>query len=96
MAQFDVFRWRNRLLIDCQADTLARMDTRVVIPLVATQDVRAFPRLTPVVRFNDDDYFIAAQLITAVSMRELGQPIGSLAEHRYAILGAIDLLVTGY
>lgn len=97
MAQFDVYRRRDGYLLDCQADILDQFDSRFVVPLIPIEDrPRQFPRLMPVFEIDGERLMMATHLASAVAKRELGQKRGSLAQHRYDIIGALDVLTTGY
>ena len=97
MAQFDLYRFRDGYLLDCQADILDRFDTRFVVPLLPHAPVpREFPRLMPIFDVAGEEFVMATQLASAVPMRELRQPAGTLAVHRYKIQAALDILVSGY
>ena len=97
MAQFDVHRVRNTLLLDCQSDWLAALPTRLAIPLVkVTRAAMANPRLNPPVDVDGQRLILATQLAAAVPVRSLGQPIASLADEHRAIVDALDYLITGF
>ncbi|ALJ16251.1 CcdB family protein [Sphingopyxis macrogoltabida] len=97
MPQFDVHRSRagTELLLDCQSDLLGHFETRFVIPLVPTQTAQKLTRLHPVFEIEGRHHIMATQLASAVDTRELGQRVASLAESRYDILNAVDMLLTG-
>lgn len=98
MPQFDVHRSRdgNNLLLNCQSDLLDHFDTRFVIPLVPTQTAQKLSRLHPVFEVDGHHHMMATQLASAVDFAELGTRVASLAEQRYEILNALDMLLTGY
>lgn len=97
MARFDVHRIPNgTLLVDCQADSLSHLNTRLVVPLLPVERVPpAADRLHPVLQFEGETLVLAIQMIASIPVREMGRPIGSLETERYTILGAVDLLLTG-
>lgn len=98
MAQFDVHRSRDGgpLLLDCQNELLGHLETRLVIPLLPDRTAHELPRLHPIFDIDGQSLILAAQLASAVDVRDLGPQIASLAERRYEILNAIDILLTGY
>ena len=98
MPQFDVHRSRdgNELLLDCQSDLLGHFDTRFVIPLVPAQTAQKLSRLHPVFEIEGERHIMATQLASAIDCKELGGRITSLADKRYEILNAVDMLLTGY
>lgn len=97
MPQFDIHRSRdgNELLLDCQSDLLDHFDTRFVIPLVPTQTAENLSRLHPVFEVEGERHVMATQLASAVDAKELGNRVASLADRRYDILNALDMLLTG-
>lgn len=97
MPQFDVHTSRDgaELLLDCQSDLLGHFDTRFVIPLVPTQTAQKLSRLHPVFEIEGQHHIMATQLASAVDAKELGRRVASVADRRYDILNAIDMLVTG-
>jgi toxin CcdB len=97
MAQFDVHPSRDGadLLLDCQSDLLGHFDTRFVIPLVPTQTAQKLSRLHPVFEIEGRHHILATQLASAIDASELGRCVASLADRRYDILNAVDMLVTG-
>lgn len=83
-------------LLDVQADLLADLPTRVVVPLVrATSFGRQAERLHPAFSIEGDRVVMATHLIAAVRARSLGRAVMSLAEQRDAIIAAIDVLWSG-
>lgn len=95
MAQFDVYRVRGGgLVVDCQTDALDSLPTRLVVPL-RPRDKSAMGRLTPAFRVEGKDYILYTPLAGAVAARSLDRFVVSLAEHEYAIKGALDILTNG-
>jgi len=98
MARFDVHARRQGpgLLLDCQADLLAHLNTRLVVPLIPLAEApKPAARLNPVFSVAGADLVMVTQYAAAVELRELGEVVGSLAGHDHAIIGALDLLITG-
>jgi toxin CcdB len=97
MAQFDVHRGRSgTLLVDCQADSLSHLSTRIAVPLLRAEAVpAALDRLHPVLTFEGEAFVLATPFLASLPARELGRPLGSLEAERYTIVGAVDLLLTG-
>ena len=99
MARFDVYAWPegDGYLLDCQADLLRHFKTRVVVPMMPVNTVPpSLARLHPIFDIREERYLMATHLMTSVPLRELGPLAGSLAEHDMAIMGAIDMLTSGY
>lgn len=96
--QFDVHRLAKGpgLVIDCQADLLDPIQTRFVVPLAPrAESARPARRLNPVFTLGGEDYVMLTQAAATVRRSDLGPVVGSLAEHRLAILNAFDVLLTG-
>jgi|SRR5215469_3439257 len=105
MAQFTVYRNRNArskgafpFLVDVQSDLLEDLQTRVVIPLTKATALTKKPldRLMPILKLEDEAYVLVTPQLAGIASKELGVASGSLAQHRDAILGAMDFLLTGY
>lgn len=98
MAQFDVYEDKSSpgLLLDCQADLLSHLDTRLVAPLLAPEDApKPARRLNPTFDIDGAPYVLVTQFAGAMERRELGPQRASLAEHRSEIIAALDVLLTG-
>lgn len=96
MPQFDVYALpTDVLVVDCQADLLSDLDTRLVVPLLAPRLVRAIGRLDPTFTVEGEKLTLFPQGASTVPAKELRQRIASLADDRFTILNSIDLLLTG-
>jgi toxin CcdB len=98
MARFDVYAYPGGpgLLLDCQADLLDYLNTRLVAPLLPRGEApRPARQLNPEFVVNGDCYVMVTQYAAAIECRDLGERIGSLAEHDIAILNALDMLIVG-
>ena len=98
MAQYDVYQspGRSELLVDCQSDLLAIIDTRFVIPLIPMDNTpNRIGTLNPVFQIAGKSYVLATQLASAVRIKPLGTAIGSLADQHYEIVRALDALIGG-
>lgn len=104
MGQFTVHRNANArtraevpFLLDVQSDLLSVLATRVVVPLYRIEALGGgLDRLTPVLRFQDRDLVAMVPELAGVPLRALGPPVGDLAGARSEVLGAMDLLLTGF
>lgn len=99
MAQFDVYVRRSGpgFLLDCQAHALDRLITRFVVPLLPSSVVPSLVgQLNPVFRIEDGDVVLMPQNAATVLTRELGPAVASLEPQHYAIIDALDMLLTGY
>jgi len=99
MPQFDVYPnvAEPGYLLDCQADALSGLNTRVVVPLLPP-DYAPLPsrRLNPVLRIGSDEFVMMTHFASAVPVRDLGKAVGSLAQDYPTIMNAFDMLLTGY
>jgi len=99
MARFDVYRERGDggYLLDCQADILHGLDTRLTVPLFAF-DQAPLPasRLNPIFTIGDARLVMMTQYASAVRTSRLGARVGFLGDEQGAIMNALDMLLTGY
>lgn len=98
MARFDVYVMKRggALVVDCQADLLDGLKTRVVAPLIPEAKAPTPARhLNPVFEIDGERFVLIAQLLSAVEVRELGAKVGTLAGDGERVLGALDFVITG-
>lgn len=101
MPQFDVFTdavgKRYPLLLDIQADLLAHLDTRIVVPLAPLRRYPARPLriLNPVLTLRNTQYVAVFQELAAIARNELGHLEGNVAAQRAELLAALDFAFTG-
>ena len=98
MAQFDVYAEAQSdvLLLDCQADLLSDLDTRLIVPLMIPPAApRPAGRLNPSFHINGTDYVMVTQFAGAVGKRDLRKKVASLGDRGREITNALDLLITG-
>jgi len=99
MAQFDVFRPRDgeELLLDCQSNFLDALETRFVVPLLGPDDMsKRIARLNPRFEIDGREFFMATQGAATIPARMIGARVTSLAEAHHEIVGALDMLISGY
>jgi toxin CcdB len=105
MGQFTVHknpsaRTRNDIpyLLDVQCDLFSVLATRVVVPLyrLETLGSATMAKLTPVLRFQDQNLVAMVPELAGVARRNLGPAVGDLASARAELLQAMDLLLTGF
>ena len=96
MAQYDVHALGDgTLVLDCQADVLAALDTRFVVPLLPLGVVQRIDRLNPVLCVHGEEYVLMSQGAATVPKGELKTNVAMCRDDRYAILNALDVLITG-
>jgi toxin CcdB len=100
MARFDVHRCRRTgvpYLLDNQADFLAGLPTRLVIPLLpATAITPPIDRLHLPMSIEGRDVVLAVNLLASVRRQELGELVTSLEDRRSEIIAAVDFLQQGF
>ena len=102
-AQFDVYRNPDPIsrktipyLLDIQAELLADLATRVVVPLIVSGSFAKPARiLNPVFSIEDHGVVMSTQELAGVSRSELGDRVANLASERDTIIAALDLLISG-
>jgi toxin CcdB len=101
MGQFDLYKNARGgsypYLLDVQADLLARLATRAVVPLMPLKRYGAKPisRLNPIARVANVEHVLLVQELAAIPASELRDKVSSLAARRSEIMAALDLLFTG-
>ena len=97
MPQFDVYLTREGdLLLDCQTNLLIHLNSRFVVPLQPPTETPALSsRLNPTFVVQGQDRVMKTHFAAAVPVRSLGKVVTSLADQRYAIIAALDMLLTG-
>ena len=96
MAQFDVHRLNDGLVLDCQADLLAHIDSRFVVPLVPSGLATiAARRLNPSFEIAGETHVMVTQAAAAVPRGDLGEVVASLTDHSFEVICAIDVLISG-
>ena len=83
-------------LLDIQANLLADLHTRVVVPLVrAASFGRQATRLHPQFTVDGQDVVMATHLVAAVRKQSLGDAVASVRAESDVVLAAIDVLWSG-
>jgi toxin CcdB len=83
-------------LLDIQANLLAGLPTRVVVPLIRAGSFgRRATRLHPQFTIDGQDVVMATHLVAAVRKQTLGDVVASLQDERDIVLSAIDVLWSG-
>lgn len=101
MAQFDVYRNPGRqreypLLVDVQSEVVARLPSRVVVPLVLAKTyLKPITRLQPRLTIKGVEYVFRPEELAPVPASILVRPIHNLAHHRFTLIASLDLLFTG-
>jgi toxin CcdB len=98
VAQLDVFRTANgEYLLDFQADLLDHFNTRFVIPLASpVSGPKTAQRLNPIFEIEGQDMALYTQFALTVPVADLTDYVTSLADQRYMVVDALDMLISGY
>lgn len=84
-------------MLDCQSDLLSDLNTRFVVPLLLESAApKPASRLNPVLEFRNERLVMVTQFAAAISVRELGEHVGSLLICQDEIGNALDMLITGF
>lgn len=103
MAQFDAHRNPIRadsehipLVLDVQNDFLSILPTRIVVPLIRAEQFRnRIERLHPEFLIVGLPLIMVTTEVGVLPRSALGSPVANLLDRRDAIIGAIDMLITG-
>ena len=104
MSQFDVCENNNSAtrqacpyLVNIQSEVLSELNTRVVLPLAREKQLKisGMVRITPQVEYRGESLLIMTLQISAISCRQLNEPLGSLAHLRTEIIGVLDFVLGG-
>jgi toxin CcdB len=104
VAQFTAYRnldpasrARVPFLLDVQAELLADLATRVVVPLYSAASLKGklLKTLTPEFRVGGRSCVMATPELAGVPRKVLGAPVADLSAKRTEIIAALDLLLTG-
>ena len=99
MAKFDVHLLRDgsTLVVDCQADLLCDLKTRLVVPLIPIREApKPAARLNPVFQIDGEAYAMATQAAATIPVAELQSRVATLVEHDITIGNALDMLISGF
>ena len=100
MARLDVHPMPGKgegYVVDVQAELLAHLSTRVVVPLLPEADVPLpISELNPVFEIKGKRHVMVTQALSAVFGRELKRVVTSLDAQHDSITRALDLLLVGF
>jgi toxin CcdB len=98
MARLDAYRMADgALVVDCQADLLSHLKTRLVVPLLSEADVSSpIKRLNPIVDIMGRAFYFCADLAAAVPTSQLLDRVGSLENDEDSLGAALDMLLIGF
>jgi len=99
VARFSVYQnpGGEGYLIDVQADLMAHLNTRLVVPLVPRSKAPKPARtLNPLFTLEDVEHVMLTQYAAAIPLNELKRDVINLASRRDDIVAALDLLLQGF
>ena len=83
-------------LVILQSDLISDLTSTVVAPLVTRENMRGAQRLNPVLPIEGREYWLATHELFAVDQRMLHGRVATVADHRDAIMAALDFLFLGF
>jgi toxin CcdB len=83
-------------LVILQSDLVSGLTSTVVAPLVPRENMKGAQRLNPILPVNGREYWMATHELFAVDQRMLPGRVATLAEHRDAIMTALDFVFLGF
>ena len=102
LKQFDVFpnpkrerRATHPFIVVLQSDLMPNLKTRVVAPRIPVTKIAGWERLMPEVSVAGNRYVISMPDLGAMPVNVMLPAVANLEDHRYRIIGAIDLIFTG-
>lgn len=99
MARYDVYKLQDGpgYVLDVQADILAALSTRIVVPLLPVETAPKPARgLNPVFRIEEADYVLATQFLASVPKDLVRVPVTNLNVYDATIMKALDMALTGF
>ncbi len=83
-------------LVVLQSDLVSGLTSTVVAPLVPREQMKGAQRLNPLLSVAGQDYWLATHELFAVDQRILRGKVATLADHRDAIIAALDFIFIGF
>jgi toxin CcdB len=83
-------------LLILQSDLVSGLTSTVVAPLVPRDQMRGASRLNPILPVEGREYWLATHELFALDQRILGGRITTLADHRDAVINALDFVFIGF
>jgi toxin CcdB len=99
MAKFDVHRLKadGSYVLDCQADLLRSLNTRLVVPLILVEEApTAGARLNPIFTIEGRHHAMVTQYAGSMPVADLGEVVTTLSEHDLTVGNALDMLISGF
>jgi toxin CcdB len=83
-------------ILDIQSNLLEDLETVTVLPLTKFHAInKKFTKLTPLVEVNGIKHLAMTQQIVGIDRSLLGKPIDDLSMYRFAIVDAVDFIISG-
>ncbi len=83
-------------LVILQSDLVSGLTSTVVAPLVPREQMKGAHRLNPIVPVEGREFWLATHELFAVDQRMLRGKVTTAAEHRDAIIAALDFAFAGF
>ena len=83
-------------MLDVQSELMDALTTRMMVPLLAIEQAPTpAKRLNPVFAIGGKSYVMLTQFMAAVTVAEVKDVRGSLAQDHFVIKSAIDMIFNG-
>jgi toxin CcdB len=83
-------------LVVLQSDLVHDLRSAIVAPLVVHNAIEGARRLNPIIAVEGHEFWLATHELFAVDRRILRNKVATAAEHRDAIIAALDFVFTGF
>jgi toxin CcdB len=83
-------------LLVLQSDLISGLTSTIVAPLVPRDRMNGAHRLNPLLTVQGGEYWLAAHEMFAVDQRALRGTVATVADHRDAIIAALDFVFLGF
>jgi toxin CcdB len=83
-------------LVILQSDLVSGLTSTIVAPLVVREQMKGAQRLNPMLPVEGREYWLATHELFAVDQRFLRGRVATLADHRDAIMSALDFIFIGF
>ena len=84
------------LVVNIQSDLLSEAKVRVCVPLFPLREYGSGAKyLNPEIPFGDSIYVLMTEYTASLTLKDMGERVGSLGDERDRIIRAIDTLIGG-
>ena len=85
------------LVVNVQSELVDDLRTRVVVPLARATIFkgRVINRLMPILEIEGESWVMLTAQLGAIRVRDMGAEVADFSGNRFAIIAAIDVLLSG-